>query len=337
MMKGKLLIDNSDAYLDFGVYIEDGELGQLIQFPQFKTIESTDWPDEDGEEFDLTAPVLDTRTLQISFCITNVRYAEDLFDSLSQGAYHTFNVPALNKTWKLRMTTNGSFSSHVTLGKLTLTFADDFPVVPTALPLDFGESGVVQFGYELDGVDMSQFGAYILQGSHNDLRKAPQVKQNLTIKAKGVAGVTYDGQEVYFKPKDVTLNVLIKTPTVATFWERYNALFATLFKPEVRKFYVEETNAEYECFYNKMSVQNFYLSPDGGVWCKFSLTLKFVSCRPVNSYMFLATEDDDWVVTEDDNKARIIIRPRSGISYLIMQSGEFVMTEDGNSRIYTNN
>lgn len=147
----------------------------------------------------------------------------------------------------------------------------------------------------------------------------------------------YAAQEVYFKPKDVTLNVLIKTPTVATFWERYNALFATLLKPEVRKFYVEETNAEYECFYNKMNVQNFYLTPDGGVWCKFSLTLKFVSCRPVNSYMFLATEDDDWVVTEDDNKARIIIRPRSGISYLIMQSGEFVMTEDGNSRIYTNN
>lgn len=336
-MTGRLLIDNSDAYLDFGVYVEDGDLRQLIQYPSFKTIESTDWPDEDGEEYDLTAPVLDTRTLQVSFCISNVRYAEDLFDCLSQGAYHDFYVPALGRTWKLRMTTNGSFSSHVTLGKLTLTFADDFPQVPTVSPLDFGESGVVQFGYELDGVDMSQFGAYILQGSNNDLRKAPQVKQNLTIKAKGSAGVIYDAQEVYFKPKDVTLNVLIKTSNVEDFWERYDALFAALLQPETRKFYVEETNAEYECFYNKQSVQSLHLLPDGGVWCQFSLTLKFVSCRPVNSYMFLATESDDWVVSEDDNMARIIIRPRSGITYLIMQSGEFIMTEDGNSRIYTNN
>ncbi len=337
MMTGKLLIDNSDAYLDFGVYVENGALKQLIQYPSFKTIESTDWPDEDGEEYDLTAPVLDTRILQISFCISNVRYAEDFFDTLSQGAYHDFSVPALGRTWKLRMTTNGSFASHVTLGKITLTFADDFPKVPTATPLDFGESGVVQFGYELDGVDMSQFGAHILQGSHNDLRKAPQVKQNLTIKTKGTAGVKYDAEEVHFKSKDVSLNLLIKTPTVADFWERYDALFATLLQPQTRKLYVEETNTEYECFYSKQSVQSFHILAGGGIWCQFSLTLKFISCRPVNSYMFLATEDNDWVVTEDENRARIIIRPRSGISYLIMQSGEFVMTEDGNSRIYTNN
>lgn len=336
MMTGKLFIDGNDAYADYGVYVEDNGLCGLIQFPAFKTPDSTDWPDEDGEEYDLTAPLLDTRTFQQSFAIANVRYAEDLFDTLTQGAYHEFYVPALGRTWKLRMTTNGSFSSHVTLGKLTLTFADDFPLVPTGEALDFGESGVVQFGYELDGVDMSQFGAYILKGSHNDLRKAPQVKTALTVKTKNTAGVQYDAEEVHFKPKDVTLNLLIKASSANDFWLRYNALFATLLKPELRKFYVEETNGEYECFYSKQSVSRLNIASDGSVWCQFSLTLKFVSCRPVNSYMFLATEDEDWVVTED-GLARITIRPRSGISYLIMQSGEFVMTEDGNSRIYTNN
>ena len=305
-MTGKLLIDNSDAFLDFGVYVEDGGLKQLIQFPSFKTIESTNWPDEDGEEYDLTAPVLDTRTLQVSFCISNVLYAEKLFDSLSQGAYHDFYVPALGRTWKLRMTTNGSFSSHVTLGKLTLTFADDFPKVPTASPLDFGESGVAQFGYKLDGVDMSQFGAYILQGSHNDLRKAPQVKQNLTITAKGSAGVKYDAHKVYFKPKDVSLNLLIKSSTVEAFWERYDALFAVLLQPQERKFYVEETDAEYECFYNKMSVQSLHLLPDGGVWCQFTVTLRFTSSRPTARYIILATEDNEIVLTEED-EAQIIL------------------------------
>lgn len=334
MMTGRLFIDGNDAYTDYGVYVENKGLGQLIQFPAFKTIDSTDWPEYDGEEYDLTAPMLDTRTLQLSFAISNVRYAEDLFDTLSQGAYHNFYVPALGRTWKLRMTTNGSFSSLVSLGKLTLTFADDFPVVPTGEALDFGTSGVVQFGYELDGLDMSQFGAYILRGSHNDLRKAPQVKPNLTVKTKSAAGVRYDAQEVLFKPKDVSLNVLIKTSTIEEFWQRYDALFATLLQPELRKFYVEETNAEYECFYSKQAVTDLNVS-EAGVWCQFTLTLKFVSCRPVNSYMFLATESEDWVTTEDG--ARIIIRPRSGISYLIMQSGEFVVTEDGNSRIFTNN
>lgn len=335
-MTGKLFIDGSDAYTDYGVYLGDNGLCGLIQFPAFKKPDSTDWPDEDGEEYDLTEPLLDTRTFQLTFSIVNVRYAEDLFDALSQGAYHEFYVPALGKTWKLRMTTNGSFSSHVTLGKLGLTFADDFPLVPTGEALDFGESGVVQFGYELDGIDMSQFGAYILKGSHNDLRKAPQVKTNLTVKTKNTAGVQYDGEEVFFKPKDVSLNLLIKTSTASDFWQRYNALFATLLQPQLRKFYVEETNGEYECFFSKQNVTRLDIDPQGGVWCQFTLTLKFVSCRPVNSYMFLATEDDDWVVTED-GQSRIIIRPRSGITYLIMQSGEFIVTEDGNSRIFTNN
>ena len=337
MMQGKLYIDGSDAYLDFGIYVEDNGYAQLVQYPAFKKIDSTNWPDEDGEEYDLISPLLDTRTLQITFAISNVRYAEDLFDTLSQGAYHIFKVPALgNKEWKLRMTTNGSFASHVTLGKLTLTFADDFPAVPTGSSLDFGESGVIQWGYELDGTDLSQFGAYVLKGSHNDLRKAPQTKTNLTINTKAKEGATYDAQEVYFKPKDVSLKMLIKTSSITDFWLRYDAFFAALIKAEVRKLYVEETNAEYECFYSKQSVSRLNINQDGSVWCEFTLTLKFVSCRPVNSYMFLASEADDWIITED-GLARIIIRPRSGISYLVMQTGEYTVTEDGNSRIYMNN
>ena len=70
-MTGRLFIDDNDAYTDYGVYVEDNGLCGLIQFPAFKTPDSTDWPDEDGEEYDLTAPLLDTRTFQISFAIVH--------------------------------------------------------------------------------------------------------------------------------------------------------------------------------------------------------------------------------------------------------------------------
>lgn len=307
MMKGRLYIDGNDAYTDYGVYVEDNGLCGLIQFPAFKKIDSTDWLDEDGEEYDLTAPLLDTRTFQLSFAIHNVRYAQDLFYALSQGAYHDFHVPALGRTWKLRMTTNGSFSSHITLGKLTLTFADDFPLVPTGDALDFGKSGVVQVGYELDGYDMSQFGAYILKGSLNDLRKSPQVKTNLEIKSKYTTSVIYDAEVVHFKPKDVSFNLLLKTSTVAEFWERYDALFSVLLQPELHKFVYKETEAVYECFYSKQNITRFFVEDNGGIWCEFTLTLKFVSCRPATSYMYLVTQDNDYITTEDGIK--VIIRP----------------------------
>ena len=79
-MKNLLFIDGRDAYVEYGIFVEQYGYKQLIQFPSFKKLESTDWPEEDGIEVDLTATKLDTRRLQIQFCISNVRYAEDLFD-----------------------------------------------------------------------------------------------------------------------------------------------------------------------------------------------------------------------------------------------------------------
>lgn len=307
MMRGRLFIDGNDAYTDYGVYVEDNGLCGLIQFPAFKKIDSTDWLDEDGEEYDLTAPLLDTRTFQLSFAIHNVRYAQDLFYDLSQGAYHDFHVPALGRTWKLRMTSNGAFSSFVTFGKFTLNFVDDYPTIPKGTPLEVGKSGIIQGGYELDGFDMSQFGAYILKGSLNDLRKSPQVKTNLEIKSNYITSVIYDAEVVHFKPKDVSFNLLIKTSTVAEFWERYDALFSVLLQPELHKFVYKETEAVYECFYSKQNITRFFVEDNGGIWCEFTLTLKFVSCRPATSYMFLVTQDNDYITTEDGIK--VIIRP----------------------------
>lgn len=337
-MQGKLTIDGADAYVEYGVFVEQYGYKALIQMPSFKKLDSTEWPEYDGEEVDLTAPVLDTKTFNIQFCVVNVRYAEDLFNDLSQGAYHDFYFADLKKTYKLRMTSNGTFSSLIKLGKMTLSFADDFPLVPDVEHYDFGDTEVRQFGYELDGIDMSQFGSYVLNGTDDNLRKTPNVRSNLSISTSDEAGVSYDSQNVFFKTKDVTLKLLIDAPDIDSFWKRWNSLFTVLLQPESRSFFFSDMDAEYECYYKSNSVTKFDVLGNGHVWCEFSVVLTFTNCRPISQYMLLATEDDDWVITEEaENPARILIRPRSGISYLIMQSGEFVVTEDGESRIYVNN
>lgn len=337
--EGKLFIDDRDALLIYGVFVEKGGYKSLIQMPSFKKIDSTEWPEYDGEEVDLTATVLDSKTFSIQFCITDIDLAEILFDELATGAYHTFAFTDLGgKTYKLRMTSNGTFSSFVKLGKLTVSFADDFPKIPTGNYYPYGKSGIRQFGYELDGIDFSQFGSYILRDSDNAVRKAPNVRPNLTVDTSSIAGVLYDDDYVTFKTKDVALKILINADSINEFWKRWNSLWAIVLQSEARSFYFSALGNEYECYYKSNSVSKFEILRNGHIWCEFTLTLVFFSCRPVGSELLLATEDYDWVITEEtEDPARIKIRPKGYLVLLISENGEYIVTEDDESRIYFNN
>ena len=335
---GKLFIDGRDAMLEYGIFVEKGGYKGVVQMPSFKTLDTTEWEEFDGIEVDLLSPVLDTRQFQIQFCITNVRYAEDFFDDLATGAYHNFQFTELGKTYRLRMVSNGSFSSFIKLGKLTLTFADDFPVVPSGNPYQLGKSEVRQSGYELDGIDFSQFGSYILRGSDDSIRKAANIRDALKISVKSISGIDYDDEEVHFKAKDVTLKLLIDAENITEFWRRYNSLFAILMQSESRILYFANLPAEYDCYYKSMSVSKFEILRDGKIWCEFSVILTFTAYRPESSWMLLATEDFDWVITEDaENPARIKVRPKYGISLLVTEDGKYIISESDSDKIYINN
>lgn len=338
-MKNKLFIDGIDAFEAYGIFVEQSGYKQVIQYPSFKTLTITDWGDCDGIEVDLESPLLDTRTLQIQFCITNIRYAEDLFDDLSAGAYHTFEFRELKRTYKLRMTQNGSFASKIRLGKLTLTFADDFPVIPVAKYYQFAKSGIRQVGYEIDGIDMSQFGAYVLDGSDDSIRQAAATKPNLTISTKDIAGAVYDSANVFFKSKDLTLKCLINCTGIDEFWRRYESLFAVLLDADERKFFYSALGNEYTCYYKSMSVSKFDILRNNHVWCEFSVTLTIIDYRPVSQYMLLAHEDFALVEVEIQGKATFIrIRPKRGISLLAHLTGEYVTIDSANEKtLFINN
>ena len=300
-MVGRLYIDNIDAYTRYGVLVEQYGLNGVIQMPSFKALDKTEWDEYDGEEVDLTAPILDSKNFSIKFCILNIENAEELFYALSDGAYHTFEFAEIGKCYQLRMTSNGSFSSLTKLGKLTLSFVDDFPVVPEGDYYQYGQSGVCQFGYSLDGIDLSQFGCFVLEGSDDAIRKAPDVRENLTINSKAVAGKIYDSEVVHFKSKSVSLKLLINTKDVNEFWRRWNSLWAILLQPELHIF--SALGYKYECYYDSNNVSQFVILKNGHIWCEFDLTLVFLDKI---DYTILITEDGKMITTEDESI--IIIR-----------------------------
>lgn len=298
MMKGKLMVDGLDAFTEYGIFVERYGYKALIQQPSFKKLTSTEWPEYDGEEVDLTSPVLDTRSLSIQFCITDKNLAEDFFDYLAtDGAYHNFYFADLKRTYKLRMTSNGSLSSKIRLGKLSLTFSQDDCEIPNVDLLATSIPKAKQSGYEIDSMEISRFGTYVLNGTDDNIRKAPNVRENLSVSTKNKSGIGYDGKVVFFKAKDVTLNLFIHAPNIDAFWQRWDALFSLLMQPGSRSFYFGGNLSVNDCYYKSNSVSKFDILRNGHVWCEFSVTLAFIATRPIGG-VALGTEDGNMLGLE---------------------------------------
>lgn len=315
MSAGRLYIDGKDAYTEYGVFVEQYGYKALIQMPPFKKLESTEWGEYDGEETDLTSPILDTKTFAIQFCISEIEMANNLLELLSDKSYHTFQFTELNKSYKLRLVSNPSRSSLRHLGKISVNFADDFPpvvlndfineedlddynLILTQKPYTTAPAGFKQKGYALDDIDFSLFGIYVLDGTDESIDKAPNVRQNLTISSKGTPGIIYDYKNVMYKAKDVGLKLLIHAPSLAEFWRRWYSFWAVLLKPESRTLYIDNPIDEFQCHYKSNSVTKFDIRKNGKVWCEFTTTLTFTDTRPIGSYFVLATEDGEIVITE---------------------------------------
>lgn len=318
-MTNKLLIDGNDAYTEYGVFVEQYGYKALIQMPAFKSLTSTEWEEYDGAETDLSDPKLDTKSFAMQFCVINIDLASNLFEMLSDKAYHVFTFTELSKSYKLRLVSNTARSRLVNLGKITASFADDFPPlaedsdeisedmdsfisVLTEKPFASAPADFRQSGYELDDIDFSLFGIYVLDGTDDNIEKAPNVRSNLTVTSKASSGVIYDDEEVKYKTKDVGLKLLIHATSISDFWQRWNSFWAQLIKPEQHKLYTDSPVETYECFYKSNSVTKFDIRRDGCVWCEFTVTLTFMNMRPNGNYFCLATEDNEIVITETDEE-----------------------------------
>jgi hypothetical protein len=300
-MTGRLYIDGNDAYSLYRVFIYGDEYNELLSFPQLKKVASNNWPEEDGEEFDLSSPVLASRELNIRFGFHSPHHRFGGFlEMLSDGAYHDFDFQTIGRSYKLRLVQQPNLSMALHLGIFSLRFADDFPLegydyVPP-------QSAMTQTsGYELDERDLADYGIIVTAGSKVEIEKMPAVKKNLLTDIGSQSGVIYDGEYVFFQTKDVKLNCLMRAGSLTDLWRNYNALLYDLSRPGERKLYADSTGYEYPCMYRSISVKNFRGS--GKIWLEFTLTLLFTSFRLEGEEVLLASEDAMLIITEDEDNA----------------------------------
>jgi hypothetical protein len=299
-MTDKLYIDGVDVYAKYKVLLTKGWYVDAVTFAPLKGTDSNTWAEEDGTEFDLTSPVLDTRELTLNFaCLGVGALFGEFIELLSGGAYHEFDFTAIGRTLRLRLTNNPALQVRSGLEMFTLCMADDFPLDGYAYSSP--ASGLVSVqGYELDGRDVSAYGMWALSGNIAEIQKSPAVKKNLLRSLKSGAGAFYDDVWVNFQTKDVRLSFLMRADTLTEFWRNYDALLYDLTRPGERVLYVDATGYEYPCFYRSGKVDKF--ATHEGVWLEFSIVLTFTSFRVDAEEFLLASEREELIITEGDDK-----------------------------------
>lgn len=297
-MKGRLYIDDIDAYVRYGIWITEGGYNDLLSFPGLSDPEKNDWMEEDGIEVDLEAPTLKYKEVSITF-VSSVpfRSAYDFIYKLSEPGYHVFRIPSLNREWRLRLLSHPTNEDWDTLTSLTLKFSEDLPVRPASI--ESAGCGVLipKSMYEIDGVSLDKYGVVVEEGL-DEILKSPTVKQNLTKTFSTSDGRLYDAEHLVFQSKDVTLKCVMIADSIERFWKCYDAFFHTLIQSGERTLFCDYTSEEYPCYYKKTSGWNI-VSLSGQVVVEFSLTLVFTVFRVGETEFLLASQAGELITTED--------------------------------------
>lgn len=299
MLTNRLLIDGQDAYTTYGLVLQEGSYAALVQMPQYKSVTTNDWHEEDAIEADLSAPVLDSRRIELRFYVVHhiaESQAQLLFERLKNTVHHTFTFVDLAVEHKLRLVSTSSYDVNSRFDTITLSFAEDVVDVPNASTPTVPT--VRSLGYTIDDIDFSFFGCLVTKGTRASLLRFSDPKEALSVSTCDTPGVTYDsGDTIRLKTRDITINMNIHTRSVAEFWGRWNSLFAIVLSAGQKT--IEGDDMIFSCYYKSNKVSRFILLDSGEVWCDFTITFAVLSYSRGDEWYYLATQDDYPVTFQD--------------------------------------
>ena len=305
MMRDRLYVDGIDIYLEYGVYVPDNDWASLVAYPPIKTPDSNDWQEEDGIEVDLSAPVLDTREVRLSFLLNDIYGSfSDFLALVSDGAFHTFEVVTIGRTFKLRLVSQGKIECSEIFRRETLVFADDYPLDGyTYVAPQSGQPS--SDAYAVDDIPTTDYGMRVLAGTLAEVVKTPAVKTGLLRNINTQAGAIYDsGAQVFFKSKDVKLNCLFRAESLPELWRNYYAFLHDLIKPGERLLYVKDYEQELPFYYRSCSVKEFF--PEGRIWIGITITIRLTRDFRIDDGAIIASEDRIIIVTEGRTEDELI-------------------------------
>ena len=104
----------------------------------------------------------------------------------------------------------------------------------------------------IDTIDIwTQYGAFLLKGSFDDLLKQPKRKASLTNNWPELDGLEIDLTAPKYEAKDADLTFMISASSESAWWTRYNAFFTLLKGSGERSLYVKELSKTFLVYYKE--------------------------------------------------------------------------------------
>jgi hypothetical protein len=305
MSSGGCIIDGIDLYT-LGIFIVRGGDHDLISFPARKTPDINDWPDEDGVEPDLSAPVFEPKKVTIQYyCNGNelaLKSRVDAFVNLHfVPGYRTVYIREFDKTFTLRFSGISNYKQthgYTTPGRKGAFIDVDYWMDD---PLQFfGAATVPQNGrnatthVSISGTDLSEFGI-IVRDVYTTALRLP-LKTGLTTSSRWATGQVADADYMHKQVAEINIDCSMILNNRADFWNNYNALFNAL-TSGVLRLGLTAAQKDFSCWYKSMS--EFRKKPwTDRVFAEFRLT---VVAYDWNSMLYLlSTEAGEVVLTSDD-------------------------------------
>lgn len=313
--KGQFKVNGTNILEEFGVFVIQYGYAGLLDAPVFKPFETVDWMDKDGLDVDLSSPVLAARSFSLNLGFFVLDGLNRFYEFISQGgSVNTWEFPEIGMTFRLRLADVRPVSTFKMMtGTVSITLVEDLPEVPVSPIPENAIGDVSQRGFTIDGIDLSRFGCWVLDGSLQSLKRGATPKTNLVVDRGGLNGQAYlpniagGIERVTYKNYDITLNILINTTSVSEWRTGHDALMSFLTSAGTKTLRMGLNIAERECFYKSLSTTRFDILANGHVWHQMALTLTLINARPDIMSGLLATESGFYVETEDGKLITIIL------------------------------
>ena len=292
----KLLI-NDIPLSDLGAVLAPDSYKSVLTWSKFKSLQSNDWAEYNYVEYDLAQPTLDKRTVTLNFHANGADGYSRFMEYLMQYVYSYYEFPELGVTLRMRMDTNSLKSIDGKWQSFSINFFDDEPYRQ--------QSSVVRLqnfrdtDYELDNVDLAQYGISILKGSYQSFVQIPQLKERLTISENSMDGAIYDhGSDIKFKQSSFTLKCLLRAETLQYAVANYYYIYELLRQSGARK--IMYKNLRCNCFYNSCNITAVHSKmSSGNAGIAFDVTFNVVDfAKDYDSKVeYLESTGTQWINT----------------------------------------
>lgn len=275
----RLMIDGQDTMTAFNAYVVDGGLRGLMAWPALKQPQKNEWHEEDGQDVDLSNPVLDARNFSIQMASPDAYAAiAAIRTRMSQSAYHSITVYGSQRYTVARFVSASNVNALNNLATFSLNFCADDPFqyeyMTPASTLQADNSYKINNPANTGMIPLTRYGVRILKGTAQSFLFIPEARTGAAIVDTAYAdGAEYDDAPTTYRSPEVTLRCLMHERSVSALNRNYDALLHDLVRPGARQLYTSVTGRTYSCHYVSQEVTEY--DPDL-YWLKFNIKLRIL-------------------------------------------------------------